>query len=43
MKNLSLSQKALLAVFIILLPITLTFVYGYRKNKGELKGAVLNE
>ena len=32
-----------MAVFIILLPITLTFVYGYRKNKGELKGAVLNE
>ncbi|HAO93023.1 MAG: hypothetical protein A2X99_12100 [Deltaproteobacteria bacterium GWB2_55_19] len=43
MKNLSLSQKALLAVFIILLPITLTFVYGYRKNKEQLKGAVLKE
>lgn len=43
MRNLSLSQKALLAVFIILLPITFTFVYGYRKNKEQLKGAVLKE
>ncbi len=43
MKNLSLSQKALLAVFIILLPITLTFVYGYGKNKEQLKGAILKE
>ncbi|MBI2413907.1 MAG: PAS domain S-box protein [Deltaproteobacteria bacterium] len=32
-----------MAVFIILLPITLTFVYGYRKNKEQLKGAVLKE
>ncbi|MBI5643759.1 MAG: PAS domain S-box protein [Deltaproteobacteria bacterium] len=43
MNKFSLSQKALVSVFIILLPISLTFLYGYKRNKEQIKSTVIKE
>jgi signal transduction histidine kinase/GAF domain-containing protein len=41
MPRLSLSHKALLAVAVILLPVAVTFAYGYHQNKKRLEGNIL--
>src|SRR5574337_877168 len=41
--NYSLSKKAFIAVFIMLLPIFITFVYSYSVNKEQLREQVLND
>ena len=43
MKRFSLSQKTFLAVFLILLPISLSFLYVYNANKKYLKSNILDE
>lgn len=42
-RHLSLSQKALLAVSLILLPVIITFTYGYYKNKRLFKDHVIDD